>query len=328
MSSVKEVAARANVSVATVSRVLNHDPSVKAVNRQKVMRAIEELQYKPNVLAKNLRKQSSNTIAMVMPTIANPFYAGIVRGAQEAIRNSGYHMILGTTGWQADTYENMLSTSQVDGIIILSSWANKKVIQKLNENYPVVMCNEYFDDIHITYVAIDNRKAGYDAACELIRRGCRNIVYITGSKKSSSVGDRLTGYKEALSEAGIDFRPELIVKPHQGNGEDGQLVGILNELVDQGIAIDGLLTHSDLMAAFVLKGIRDKAIRLAEEVGMISFDGTFLTEISNPGVTAIVQPAYELGFSSVKLLLQKIQNKEINTSGRHILDHQLVVRET
>ncbi|WP_028548358.1 LacI family DNA-binding transcriptional regulator [Paenibacillus sp. UNC451MF] len=328
MSSVKEVAERAKVSVATVSRVLNNHPSVKKDYRQKVMKAIEELNYKPNILAKNLRKQSSNTIAMVMTTIANPFYAGIVRGAQEAIRNSGYNMIIGTTEWQATTYENMLSTSQVDGIIILSSWANKKTIQSLNEQFPVVMCNEYYDDINITYVSIDNKKAGYDATCELIRRGHRNIVYIAGSKKSSSVNDRLKGYKEALNEAGIEYNPQLIIKLTQGHGEDGQMIAMLNELVNEGIEVDSLLTHSDLMAAYILKGIREDAIHLAKNISLISFDGTFLAEISNPGLTTIVQPAFDLGFSAVNLLIQKIQNKEINKSGRLILDHQLTIRET
>ncbi|WP_282935302.1 LacI family DNA-binding transcriptional regulator [Paenibacillus sp. RC67] len=328
MSSVKEVAELANVSVATVSRVLNNHPSVKKEYRQRVMKAIEELNYKPNILAKNLRKQSSSTIAMVMTTIANPFYAGIVRGAQEAIRNSGYNMIIGTTEWQANTYENMLSTSQVDGIIILSSWANKKTIQSLNEQYPVVMCNEYYDDINITYVSIDNKKAGYDAACELLRRGHRNIVYAAGSKKSSSVNDRLKGYKEALSEAGIHYNEQLIIRPTQGHGEDGQMINRLNELVEQGITIDGILTHSDLMASYILKGIKENAIHVAKNISIISFDGTFLTEISNPGLTSIVQPAFELGFSAVNMLIQKIQNKEINKSGRLILDHQLITRET
>lgn len=328
MSSVKEVAERAKVSVATVSRVLNNDPTVKAVNRQKVMKAIDEINYKPNMLAKNLRKQSSNIIAMVMSSIANPFYAGIVRGAQEAIRDSGYNMILGTTEWQAATYEHMLSTSQVDGIIILSSWANKKFIQNLNEQYPIVMCNEYYDDINITYVSIDNKKAGYDATRELIRRGNRNIVYVTGTKNTSSVKERLTGYKEALNEAGIEYNPSLIIKPTRGHGEDGQMIEIINRLLDQGITIDGILTHSDLMAAFILKGMSERVIRLADHTGVISFDGTFLTEISNPGLTSIVQPTYELGFSSVNMLLQKIKNKEINKSGKLILGHQLKIRET
>ncbi|MFE5322078.1 LacI family DNA-binding transcriptional regulator [Paenibacillus sp. NPDC056579] len=328
MSSVKEVAQRADVSVATVSRVLNNDPTVKTLNRNKVLKAIEELNYKPNMLAKSLRKKASFTIVLVMSSMSNPFYAGIVKGANEAVRNSGYKVIIGTTDanereWE--TYETMLSTSQADGIVIISSCANKKIVSQLNDRYPVVMCNEYFDGLNLTYVSIDNKKAGYDAAKELLSRGCRHIVYVAGSKDSSSVKDRMAGYKEALGEAGIPFQDKLVLQPKKGYG---QMKDMINELVQAGVPVDGIITHSDMHASYILKGIKDGAVLLDEKVGIISFDGTYVAEITNPALTSITQPAYELGHSAVQLLLQKIQQQEINQSKRLIVEHRLVKRET
>ncbi|MBD2862312.1 LacI family DNA-binding transcriptional regulator [Paenibacillus oceani] len=326
MSSVKDVAKLAEVSVATVSRVLNQDPTVKTKNRLKVLKAIDELHFSPNILAKNLRKKSSSTIVIVMSSISNPFFADIVKGAQEAIRDSnGYNMIIGTTEWQADTYRNMLRTNQVDGILVISSWANEQTIQDLNAHYPVVMCNEYYENMNLSYVAIDNRKASYDAACELLQRGCKHIVYVAGAKDSSSVKDRLGGFKQALADAGVTFQPHFFVQPKKGREEIGTL---LNDMVDRGIPIDGLLTHSDLYAAHILKGMEDRTIHLDRKTGLISFAGTFVTQITSPRISSIVQPAYELGFTSVQLLLRKIKNKEIHKSKQVILNHQLVIRET
>jgi LacI family repressor for deo operon, udp, cdd, tsx, nupC, and nupG len=325
MSSVKEVAKRADVSVATVSRVLNNDKSVKAINRTKVLEAIQELNFKPNMLAKNLRKRASHTIVMVLPSWNNPMVAGTVKGAQRAIGSSGYSLIIGTSDWQSDIYENMLNTNRADGIIIFSSWANKAIVQKLNERYPVVLCNEYYEGIDLAYAAIDNKTASYEAVSELLKRGCKDIVYVRGAIDSSSVLNRLAGYKQALAEAGLAFRPDYIIKPanHQ------QITELLNKLVHQGMPVDGILAHSDLYATHILKEIKERALHLKHNVGIISFDGSYLTEITNPSLSAIVQPAEQIGFEAVNLMLQKLNNtKQSKKNELVILAHKLVIRET
>ncbi|CAG7656359.1 LacI family DNA-binding transcriptional regulator [Paenibacillus allorhizosphaerae] len=328
MSSVKEVAKRAGVSSATVSRVLNKDPAVKPETRNKVLQIIRELNYKPNLMAKNLRKQSSKTIVMVLPTMANPFFAGIARGAQAAISQSGYNVIIGTTEFdklQLSTYVNLLNTNLADGLILVSSNMPKEALRQLAKQHPVVLCNEYYDDLDIQSVSINNRQAGYDATCELLGRGYRSIGYITGTRESSSLLGRMSGYREALQEAGIAFNANLVAKA-KSNYE--QVIEVVNSIADKEKSIEGIIANSDMLASYILKGIKEGEIRLPGHVGLISFDGTFLSEVMNPALSTVAQPMYDLGFSSVGLLLQKLRNKPETADKRLFLPHRLIVRET
>ncbi|MBD2864232.1 LacI family DNA-binding transcriptional regulator [Paenibacillus oceani] len=329
MSSIKEVAKQAHVSVATVSRVLNNDPVVKPATKNKVLQVIKEMNYKPNLLAKNLRKQASRTVVMVLPSMSNPYFSEIARGAQAAAYDKGYNIIIGTIEskrWILDTYINMLKTNLAEGIVFVSSSVSKELLETLVDEYSVVLCTEYYPGINAACVAIDNKKAGYEAARELIRRGHTHIAYIAGSSASSSVAARIEGYKEALNEAGIPFRPELIAG---AKNKFEHVKEIVNGILGQGMQIDGILTHSDLQASYVLKGIKEKSIGLSDEVGLVSFDGTFVAEITNPTLTSIVQPLYDLGYTSVCKLIEKLQGESGDEEeGLILLPHHLEVRET
>lgn len=328
MSSIKEVAKQANVSVATVSRVLNNDPVVKPATKNKVLQVIQEMNYKPNMLAKNLRKQASRTVVMVLPSLSNPYFSEIARGAQAAAYDNGYNIIIGTIEskrWILDTYINMLKTNLAEGLVFVSSSASKELVGELMLEHKIVLCTEHYPGVDATCVAIDNKKAGYEAAMELIRRGHANIAYIAGSRESSSVTARIEGYKEALKEAGIPFRPEWIAG---AKNTFDHVKEVLSGMTGRGLPIDGILTHSDLQASYVLKGIKEQSIALPERIGLVSFDGTFLAEITNPTITSIVQPLYDLGYTSVGKLVLKLQNESDNEEGLVLLPHHLVVRET
>lgn len=329
MSSIKEVASRAGVSVATVSRVLNNDPVVKPDTKNKVLQVIKDMNYKPNMLAKNLRKQASRTIVMVLPSMSNPYFSEIARGAQAAAYDHTYNIIIGTIEskrWILDTYINMLKTNLAEGIVFVSSSASTELVESLMGDYKVVLCTEYYKGVDAACITIDNRKAAYEAASELIGRGLTSIAYIAGSRETSSVLARIEGYKDALHEAGIPFRPELIAGV-QNKFE--HVKDAVNKMVEQGLKPDGIITHSDMQAAYVLKGIKERSIHVPQEIGLISFDGTFLAEITNPTITSIVQPLYDLGYGAVRKLVQKLNNEpEAEEEGLIVLPHQLVVRET
>jgi DNA-binding LacI/PurR family transcriptional regulator len=257
MSSIKEVALKANVSVATVSRVLNNDPAVKPETKALVQQVIKEMNYRPNLLAKQLRKQASRTVVMVLPSLSNPYFSEIAKGAQAAAHEDKYNIIIGTIEskrWILDTYINMLETNLAEGIVFVSSSASKEVLESLIGRHQVVLCTEYYPGIDATCVTIDNRQAGYDAAKELISRGLSNIAYITGNQESSSVKARLEGYKDALREAGIPFNPEMVARAKNMYESVQEAV---NGLIGKGCKIDGIITHSDLQASFILRGIKE-----------------------------------------------------------------------
>jgi DNA-binding LacI/PurR family transcriptional regulator len=327
MSSIKTVAKLANVSVATVSRVLNNDNKVKAETRERVLKVIEEIDYRPNLLAKNLRKKSSSTILIVLPTISNPIFNEIIRGAETAIKEKGYNVIIGTTELdnnQLETFINLLKTQQVDGAVFLSSSINKNKLKEIADDYSVVMCNEYFDEIDVPYVSIDNKRAGYDACKYLFERGKNNIAYIRGYIDSSSSLGRLDGYKKAHKEKNVPYNTECIIK---GSNDFEKLRLQTIKLIEEHPSIDGLLVNSDIQASIVLKTLKQLGLRIPEDVGIISFDGTIISQIVDPSLTSIVQPMYELGYQSVEILIDKLNKNEVKNM-QVILPHRLVKRDT
>lgn len=327
MSSIKKVAELANVSVATVSRVLNDDSKVKAETREKVLKVIKEIDYKPNLLAKNLRKKSSNTILIVLPTISNPIFNEIIRGAETAIKEKGYNVIIGTTELdylQLETFINLIKTQQVDGAVFLSSCIDKERLKEIVNDYPVVMCNEYFDEIDVSYVSIDNKKAGYDTCRYMFKQHRKKIAYIRGYIDSSSSLGRVEGYKKAHKEEKIPYNTDLVVK---GSNDFEKLKKEVIKLFEEHPDIDGLLVNSDIQASIVLKTLKQLDLRVPEDIRIISFDGTIISEIVDPCLTTIVQPMYELGYQSVEILIDKLGSNKTNNR-QVILPHKLIERDT
>jgi DNA-binding LacI/PurR family transcriptional regulator len=328
MSSLKEVAQLANVSVATVSRVLNNDTKVKLETRKKVLRVIEEIDYKPNLLAKNLRKQRSNAVSIIVPTMANPFFAEIVRGAQAAINDNGYNAIIGTTEFdekQLDVYVDLLKTNIVEGAIFVSLNIKENVLKELINEYPIVLCNEYFDELNVACVSIDNEKAGNEATMNLLKRGRKNIAYIRGKYNTTSVLGRLLGYKRALKDNGIEYNSKWVVK---GSNNFCELQQIIKNIFENEKNIDGLIVHSDIQASISMKAIKELGLRIPEDVAIISFDGTIISKITDPSLTTISQPLFDLGYTSVELLIEKLKKNNNVVNKKVILPYRLDKRET
>ena len=165
MSSIREVAKRAEVSIATVSRVINNDPVVNPKTREKVLKVIEELKYEPNLLAKNFRRRESRMVVMVLPSMSNPYFSGIAKGAEAAVTERGYHVIIGTMESKKhvlETYIHLLKTNLAEGMIFVSSSISDEMLGPLVNKYPIVLCTEKNNASYdLNCVKIDERKAGY-----------------------------------------------------------------------------------------------------------------------------------------------------------------------
>ncbi|WP_105614546.1 LacI family DNA-binding transcriptional regulator [Vallitalea okinawensis] len=327
MSTIKEVAEKSGFSVATVSRVINNDKNVKDKTRAKILKVIKDLDYKPNSLGQNLRKQRSNTILLVIPTISNPFFAEIIRGAEAAIKKNNYKVITATTEMdvnQLNVYINMLKTNQVDGAIFISSSISKEILQNFVDDYPVVMCNEYFEGMDVSYTTIDNEKASYEATKYLLDQGKKKIAYIHGEIDSSSKIARVKGYKKALEEKNIAFNKELAV---MGYDDFNKLRSRMKKFLEMHKDVDGMLINSDIQASIILKLLKNLNYDVPKDMGLVSFDGTIISQIVEPLMTTIAQPMYALGKESVELLIDRLkkENKEVKNV---ILPYKFLIRET
>mgnify|MGYP001034948232 CR=1 FL=1 len=325
MNTIKDVAKQCGYSVATVSRVLNDDPIVKAETREKVLAAIRELNYRPNLVAKNLRTQRSNSILVVVPTISNPFYADILRGIQQGVKEAQMNPIIGTVEFETshmDHFLALLDGNQAAGAIFVSSSITSDRLVELAKKVPVVMCNEYFDPMPTSYVVVDNEKAAYEASCEMLQSGCRRIAYFRGPRGSSSSVDRANGAKRAGDEV-EGVRIDVFC------GEDDLylLKDKIESTLRQNLDIDGLLMNSDTYGAVAIRVLVEMGIEPGKEIRIISFDGTMISELTTPMLSCVKQPTFDLGYLSVRLLEKQMEKKKASLE-QIILPHKLLIRET
>ena len=241
MISIREVAKEANVSVATVSRVLNKTGAVADKTRTAVLDAVEKLGYKPNFFGKSLRSSKTNIILVMLSSLANTFCADVIRAIDKTASELGYYIIVCTTNGQKEKeeyYINFACNRLSDGMIILNSSLTESEMSALSEKICLVQCNEYSDMHNTPFVSIDNKKAAYDAVSLLASNGRKRIVFYTVDNEFISTTDRLCGYKQALADNGLEFDRRLVLYGNYGyhNAERG-----FSEFLENDIPFDAVL---------------------------------------------------------------------------------------
>lgn len=306
---IKEVAAYAKVSVATVSRVLNDDPSVAPKTSEAVRKAIAETGYVRSALGRNLRRAQSDVVLVVLPNMNNPFYADIVKGIDSRCKDYGLSAMACNT---YDSYEKLkyfcdfIEKRQARGVIIVSApW---KRDYSFLEGLPVVGCCESREDMPCAQVDIDNVQAGYDATKYLISLGAKRIALIGGGEISPSNIKREQGYRLAMRDAGYPIDESLVVN-NCYNYEQGSAVAkrILNA------SPDALFAAADEIAVSFINAAQDMGISIPDELKIFGFDNVHYSTFVKPKLSTIDQPRYEMGVQSVDQLMRVLDGKRART---------------
>lgn len=331
---IRDVARRARVAPSTVSRVIANHPRISIKTKEKVRLAMQELGYHPNVTARNLANQHSETIGIIMPAsgekvFQNPFFPEVVRGisAKAHQRKFGLHMTTGNTCMEIlSGVERMVCGGVVDGVVLLYSRKNDPVFQFLKESECpfVVVGRPPVDQESIDYVDNDNRLAAKEATSYLIENGHKRIGFIGGSLDLMVTCDRLAGYKEALKNANLQLDSEYVV--HEEFLESGGREGVrkLFQLKDPPT---GLVITDDIMALGVLNALHEWDVRVPEDVALISFNNIMIAEFATPPITSVDINIYRLGYAACEILLDKIQQKK-RLPEHLIVSHQIVKRKS
>jgi len=328
MTTIKDVAKSAGVSVATVSHVINETRFVSDLTKAKVKTAMAKLGYQPNAVARSLRKKESKIIGLIIPDNTNPYFAEMAWSIEIASKEKEYSVILCNSDDDVNnesSYLDVLIKNQVDGIIIVAAGKSSTNFKKLLEKkIPVVMVDRDSPNIKTDSVQINNGKYGELATEYLISLGHTKIGCISGPRVVSPSFDRVDGYKKALTNNNLPVRDEYIVrgdfKPH-----GGYLAGCeLMELKDKPSAI---FACNDLMAYGVMHAAAENRLKVPDDLSVIGFDDIYLSTFINPPLTTIKQPRIEMGEEAVLSLINRIKNPE-RKARNIILEADLIERST
>ena len=329
MTTMADVAREAQVSVATVSRLLNHQDSVRPDTAERVYTAIQKLSYEPNLLARNFRKNESRVILILSPNVTNPYYAHILSGIGDAATELGYSaLICNTADDPAREREalEMLKKRRADGAILMASSIGCGWLMEYADHYPLVQCCEYDPEVDIPHVSIDNYVAAQQTMEYLVGLGHRRIAIVSSENEYISTSLRLKGYRDTLEKHGIAAREDYIRYASRdysfksGKKQAKELLGVTPRPT-------AIFCISDTLALGAITVAKEMGYRVPEDVTVIGFDDVEHTTMFHPYITTVAQPCYELGRQSAYLLYaQMTQGKE--TSHQLILEHHLIVRES
>ena len=328
MATIREVAESAGVSYATVSHVINNTRLVSPETRERVVAAMDALHYRPNALARSLRQGKTNTIGLVLPDSANPFFAEISRSIEDEAFKKGYSVFLCNT--ELDTqrelfYVDVLSKKQVDGIIFVAAGDQADSVDfLLQRSMPLVMVDRNVPTVEADAVLTDNQLGGFLATQHLLELGHTRIACIAGPSSITPSAERIIGYRKALEQAGISYDENLIVRGDYHAQSGMEITHSLLAMTPRPTAIFAL---NDLMAIGALRAATEAGFSIPNDLAVVGYDDLEIARFTNPPLTTVAQPKKEIGRQAVHLLVDRMSQKSRPPS-RLVLPPELIVRRS
>lgn len=304
MTSIKDVAKVAGVSTATVSRVLANNAPIKAETRKRVLEAVAQLNYRPNLIARSLRAQKSAKIGLVVSDIRNPFFTAIGRAVEDAAYEQGYSVLMCNTDEnpeKEELYLNLLQDENVAGVIFSPTQQFSDSFNPHDTTMPFVAIDRAVNGKGTDMVLLDNVSAAYELTNHLLENGYCKLAGLFGDV-STTGRERSHGFHKALKEHQLDPIVAHFTSPRIKQGYEATL-----SLLDSPNRPDAIFTSNSLLTAGALQALRDKKISIPNEVALVGFDETTWGDLVDPPITVMTQPTEEIGRTATELLFQRIQ---------------------
>lgn len=328
-ATIKDVAKLAGVSISTVSRIINNTGGVSEDLEERIKKAIEELNYRPNSIARALKSKTSKSIGLIIPSIMNPVFPPLVKVIEDTASRYGFSVILCNSDGLIENelkYISLLKEKQVDGIILNSmGMYDKSANNVITEDTPIVVIGKKIDEILTTNVTINNYRGAYDMTKYLIDIGMRNIAFIAGELESvSAVNDRYEGYKKALADNNIDLNCEYVVKGIKYTNKDSY---DFETILSKGIKLDAVFTTDDIVAITCIDTLFRYGYRVPDDISVTGFGDIFMASVYRPHLTTVRIPIDNLGVEVVKAMLRIILAKRDKKS-EVVLEPEIVIRDS
>lgn len=323
-----DVAREANVSMATVSRVVNRNPNVKPTTRKKVMATIEKLGYRPNAVARGLASKKTTTVGTIIPDISSIFFSELARGIEDIATMYKYNMILSNSDQNKDKELRLINTmleKQVDGIVFMGGNITEEHVEQFSTaSVPVVLAATYDGSGKIPSVNIDYEEAAFEATELLMSKGHKHPAFIYGQEDIELNNLKFSGYKRALKAANVEVNEDYIINKSYSY-EAG--INAINQLLSLSEPPTAVFVASDEMALGVIHGAQDRGLVVPKDLEVLGFNNTRLATMVRPTLSTIIQPMYDLGAVAMRLLT-KYMNKEEVEESNVILPHRIVERDS
>ncbi|MVT08538.1 LacI family DNA-binding transcriptional regulator [Chitinophaga tropicalis] len=326
---IKRLAEKLNLSTSTVSRAFRGNSDINPETKARILSMAKEFNYQPNHYASNLRDKKSNTIAIIVPELANNFFSQAIHGIERVAREKGYYTLIYVTD---DEYEKevmfieKLYNGRVDGIIMsVSGEANDHAYlnKRGAKSIPLVFFDRVYDDIDVPKVTTDDYTSSFDGTLHLIEGGCKKIAFLVVNKSLSIGNIRMQGYRDALKDAGIPFDERLVI---DCSNDYSKNYGILTEMLREQRP-DGLFASVERLAISSYYVCHDLGIRIPEDIKIVSFSSLEIASLLNPALSTITQPAYDLGTNAAELLFKTLEGKT-EVKDHIVLSSKLIPRKS
>ncbi|GAB3694651.1 LacI family DNA-binding transcriptional regulator [Spirosoma flavus] len=331
--SIKDIAQQAGVSTALVSYVLNGKEKESRVGQEialKIRQIARDLNYQPSYLAKSLRSGKTQTIGLIIADISNPFFANIARIVEDEAKKIGYTVIIGSSDETADKSWDLISVflnRQVDGFIIVSAEASDEQVHYLKDkNVSFVLLDRHFPEIQTDFVSLNNYKAALDAGVHLLENGYKNIGLIAYKSGLFHMKERIRGYREALEQHGVTFRPEWLIEVGFDTIEQEVKAGIDAMLASQA-PINALIFATYRLAISGLKYINELGLKVPDDLAIVSFGQAEAFDLYYCPITYLQQPMDDLGKMAVSVLANKLKHPQ-EPQKQVLMEAQLIARDS
>jgi len=326
MATIREIARLTNLSVGTVSNVLNDVNTVSEENRAKILEAIKKLNYTPSRIARSLSKKRTKNIAFIIPDITNPFFPEVVRGAQDLLAKKGYYVFLCNSDNDPEKEKNYiydLISMWVDGMIIApsdSDYRNLDVFSRITS--PLIIVDREIEELKRDLVIVNNKEGSYEMVNFLISSGHRKIVALMGPEHVKTAQKRHEGWVKAMSENEL-FSDDLVDWGSFSIDSGYEMAG---KMLDKVGEFDAIFAGNDLIAIGAIQLLEEKGYRVPDDISVAGFDDIYISRFMKPPLTTIRQPIYRMGEIAAELLIERMSSTEQPEPKRIIVDGELIIR--
>lgn len=322
-ANIRDVAAMAGVSVATVSRTLKNPDLVRPETREAVLRCVAALGFVPNAQARHFRRQATDTVILLVRDISNPFYLDVFKGVEDVASAAGYKVLMGdarSDPARVHHYIDMVRERHADGLILMTG---QMPVELQDAGLPpMVVALEYLPTRQLPTVMIDNEAAAATATRHLIDLGHKVIAHISGPVPEVMSVARVAGWRRALTDAGLAAGSDLEVR---GDYSLASGEAAIDELIERGVAFTAVFASNDEMAAGAINRLRERGRAVPDDVSVVGFDDTIFAVVSNPPLTTIRQPQREIGVQVMRLMIERLENRAA-TDARIVVPTELIIR--